>query len=261
MRRQLDMAHVLGLTAIGFAALAVLGLSVTLSYQFFSTIAPPDKPWFPFLGLGLTEGGFLLWMVGFLFTRHHPVHKTVALLMVVACALCSLTIAGWEFYSMLSDHYHLASDKGALQGISMLLLVIFMAHIVAFIVDLFTWYFVQPGHEFRNRNLIPMSDFNSDDHRNLIPKNASREELLTALRDEITGYLESGETAAPLEEMAFSQLASRAKEGASSLMKKAKNSIKRGRRAGRVRGQTNTSTNENTSIDGGNNGATFPNWQ
>ena len=262
MQKQFDMAHVLGLTAITLAALAVFGLSVTFSYSFFATIAPPDKPWFPFLGLGLTEGGFFLWMIGFLLTRHHPIHKTVALLMVLACALCSLVIAGWEFYSLLADHYHLASDKGALQGISLLLVIIFVSHVVAFIIDLFVWYFAQPGHEFRNRILIPMSDFNSGFDRNLIPKDTSREHL-TALRDEITGYLESGETDVPLEEegMTFNQVGTVLKGGASTVMQKVKSSMRRGKRAGRVPGRTSTSTAENTSTGDEDNGTTFPNWQ
>jgi hypothetical protein len=135
-RQQIDVAHVLGLVGKWLIVLAVFGLSITLSYMFFLAIAPPDKPWFPIAGLSLTEGGFLVWMFVFRMIRYHPIHKSIALLMSLACAACSLTVAGFEFYALLATHFDLLTNPLVSQYVAMFLLAIFAAHFVALIAEL-----------------------------------------------------------------------------------------------------------------------------
>jgi hypothetical protein len=149
MHREIDMAHVLGMFAKWTAIIVVFGFSITLSYMFFLSITPHDKPWFTYTGLGLTEGGFVLWMAVFMLTKHHPVHKAIALVMACACAFTSVVIAGYEFYALLSSEFALAHNALVIQAISILLEVMFAAHITAFISDMFASYFARPGHSFR----------------------------------------------------------------------------------------------------------------
>ncbi len=147
--RGISIAEVLGGFAKWAAIVVVFGFSITLSYMFFLSITPPDKSWFTFTGLGLTEGGFLLWMAVFMLTRHDPVHKAIALIMTCACAFTSVTIAGYQFYSLLSSEFALAHNALVIQAISILLEVMFGLHISAFCIDLISSYFARPGHAFR----------------------------------------------------------------------------------------------------------------
>jgi len=147
--RGYSIAEVLGSIAKWAAIVVVFGFSITLSYMFFLSITPHDKPWFTFTGLGLTEGGFVLWMAVFMLTRHDPVHKAIALVMSCACAFTSVAIAGYQFYSLLSSEFALAHNAAVIQIISILLEIMFGAHITAFIIDMFASYFARPGHAFR----------------------------------------------------------------------------------------------------------------
>ncbi len=249
--QQIDMSHVLGTIAKWGIILVAVGFSIALSYMFFLTIAPPDKPWFPWAALSLTEGGFILWMVVFMLTHHSPVAKSLALVMTCACAVCSLSVAGYEFYMLLAVKYDIAQNTGVIQTVSILLEVIFCFHFIALIIDLFASYFARPGNNFRNRNLIPLN-------RNLIPTNGVSIQELEAMRDAVTGQIESirdGVTADPLvsrqlpqpheDAMVFSQLAEVAKGAVSSATKKVKGFTKRGKKADPAPGQTNTNTDAN----------------
>src|SRR4051812_40413202 len=110
MSHQIDVAHVLGQVVKWIVIFAVFGVSITMSYMFFMAIAPPDKPWFAIAGLSLTEGGFLAWMFVYRMIKYHPVHKSIALIMTLACALCSLSVAGFELYSLLASHFDLLTN-------------------------------------------------------------------------------------------------------------------------------------------------------
>jgi hypothetical protein len=158
MQHQIDVAHILGQVGKWLIVLAVFGLSLTLSYMFFLAIAPPDKPWFPIAGLSLTEGGFLVWMFVFRMIRYHPVHKSIALLMTLACAACSLVVAGFELYGLLASHFDLLTNPMVAQYVALFLLAIFAAHFVSLIAELLVGEhqknpFVQRG----NRNAIPQN--------------------------------------------------------------------------------------------------------
>jgi hypothetical protein len=132
----IDVAHILGQVGKWIIVLIVFGFSLTLSYMFFLAIAPPDKPWLPIAGLSLTEGGFLVWMFVFRMIKYHPIHKSIALLMTLACAACSLTVAGFEFYGMLASHFDLLTNPLVAQYVAIFLLVIFAAHFVSLIAEL-----------------------------------------------------------------------------------------------------------------------------
>jgi len=147
--RGISIAEVIGGFAKWAAIVVVFGFSITLSYMFFLSITPADKSWFTFTGLGLTEGGFVLWMAVFMLTKHDPVHKAIALVMACACAFTSVVIAGYEFYALLSSEFALAHNALVIQAISILLEIMFGAHITAFIIDMFASYFARPGHAFR----------------------------------------------------------------------------------------------------------------
>lgn len=146
---RIDMAHTFGTIAKWVIIIIVFGFSITLSVMFFQNIAPPDKPWFTPAGLGLTEGGFILWMITFMLTRHQPVQKAIALIMACACGFSSLTVAGYEFYELMSEHYSIAQNTQIIQWVSILLEIIFASHLVALVIDLLAGYFSAPGHTFR----------------------------------------------------------------------------------------------------------------
>jgi hypothetical protein len=116
--RGYSITEVLGSIAKWAAIVVVFGFSITLSYMFFLSITPHDKSWFTFTGLGLTEGGFLLWMAVFMLTRHDPVYKAIALVMACLCAFTSVVVAGYEFYALLSSEFALAHNALVIQAIS-----------------------------------------------------------------------------------------------------------------------------------------------
>ncbi len=190
---QVDVAHVLGQVGKWLIVLAVFGLSLTLSYMFFLAIAPPDKPWFPIAGLSLTEGGFLVWMFVFRMIKYHPIHKSIALLMTLACAACSLVVAGFEFYGLLASHFDLLTNPVVAQYVAIFLLAIFAAHFVSLIAELLVGEnqknpFVQRG----NRNAIPQNhqqpgyvvyEQRGETNRQLSQRQRTDEELLAELRE------------------------------------------------------------------------------
>src|SRR5260221_12159237 len=136
MQQQLDMAHVLGTIAKWSVILIIFGFSLTLSWMFFLSITPVDKPWFTYTSLGLTEGGFIGWMLVFMLTRHHPVHKSIAVVMAVACAVCSLVVAGYVFYILMATRFDGNMNPLILQGLSIHLELIFVSHMADLIIGI-----------------------------------------------------------------------------------------------------------------------------
>ncbi len=130
-----DFANVLGNFFKLLAAVVVGGFAVVLEYAFFQSISPPDKPWFPYLAMSLTIGGFLCWMLSFRLIRHNPLHTMIAFLMMIGCAAASLVVAGTEFYSWIAEHYSITTSPLMYQNVTTMLLIIFCAHVVALIVD------------------------------------------------------------------------------------------------------------------------------
>lgn len=250
MQQQYSMAHYTGVFFKAFAVFAVFLLSAGLSYMFFATISPPDKPWFPYAAMGLTEGGFALWLAVFLLMKHDAFNKATALLMVVACAIASFIVAGTELHILFTDATGIANSASVYNFVQVVLEVMFAMHLSIAIVDVLHGYFSKPGNSFFNSqpgNLIPMQG------------NYSIEEL-QALNTTIAGYIDAarngGETANPLDSMTpqpqytpvslpnIGQIVSGA---VSSLTRKGKGSKRNTSQAGRVPGQTSETTGENTS--------------
>ena len=182
----MSIAEILGAFAKWSAIVAVFLLSATLSLSFFTTIAPPDKPWFPLAGMSLTEGGFILWMVVFRLTPHDTMSKAIALVMTVASAICCLAVAGYEFYGLMAAHFDLTMGGQIAQLVSILLEIIFMLHFSAFIIDLFAAYFAQPGHSFHAKPKTAYEDVRTSPPLALPQQAESRESVTPVTPREVT---------------------------------------------------------------------------
>ncbi len=93
--------HYVGVFFILLIGLGVFGVSVTLSFLFFSAISPASAPWFKYFAMSLTEVGFICWLAGFLWMRHHGSHSAVAFLMVCLSFLAILATAGTELFGLM----------------------------------------------------------------------------------------------------------------------------------------------------------------
>lgn len=145
----MSMAHILGSFGKWAATLSLFGFSVALSFMFFQAITPPDKAWFAWAALGLTEGGLALWMIVFRLMEHDEMLKSIAIVMVVACAVSSVTVAGTQFYLMLATHYDVSANPQIFQLVSIMLEAMFALHMGAFLVEMIAGYFANPQHAFR----------------------------------------------------------------------------------------------------------------
>lgn len=129
------MSHFLGAVLKYLGALAVLIFSISLSYSFFSAIAPADMPWFVWAAMGLTEFGLLCWLGVFMLQAHQSAHKTLAFVMIFVC-LAAVTYTDamelarlFKFTLFASSVYDYA------------LIVLLIAHFFALVVDFFISYF------------------------------------------------------------------------------------------------------------------------
>lgn len=250
MKQPLSMAHVIGGFFKFLAIFAPLALSALLSYLFFTTIAPPDKWWFPYFAMGLTEGGLVLWFVVFLLMRHEPFSKAWAMLMVIACGIASFIVAGTELHILFTSATGVTDNTDVYNTVQIVLEIMFGMHLLVALVEAFHYYFSQPGNSFfavQSGNLIPKSG-------NLIPQNAYSIQELQQMQSSITGQIEAMQTQggaseeSPLEyhPVMLSQVGTAISEGVSSLIKKGRDAVGSGNRAGRVHGKTNETTSENT---------------
>lgn len=167
------MSHFIGGFFKYLAALLIFVFSVSLSYTFFSSIAPANMPWFTGAALGLTEFGLICWLAVFMLQKHHDMHKTLAMIMIFVCVLAVI----------FTDAVELARQFGTTFFLSSIyyygLIVVFCAHLLALIVDFFISYFaVNP---FRGQGYSPTPR----------PKHVQ----------------ETGETERPLEQASFAQTA------------------------------------------------------
>lgn len=129
------MAHYLGAFFKYLAAAAILVFSVSLSYSFFVQIAPAHMPWFVWAALGLTEIGLVCWLAVFMMQEHHDAHKTLALIMIFVCLAAVLFTDSVELARLFGTTFFLASIY------YYALIVLFAAHLLAFVIDFFISYF------------------------------------------------------------------------------------------------------------------------
>ncbi len=236
-----DMAHGLGIFFKYLAAFLILSFSVTLGYLFFSSIAPPSIPWFVPAAMGLTEGGLLCWLAVFMLTKHDNAKKVIALLMIAACLVAVLVTDSVELASLFQVNFVITRS-----WVYLTLILMFAGHMLAFISDFFVSYFRE--HPFSEEKIIPST------HRNLIPKDAVEVEELEAhgyARPLVEQETVSLKHLSPMKRVLAleedTSIREAIKEGASTLMKKAKSSIKRGKTAAPAPGTMNTSTSGNGS--------------
>jgi hypothetical protein len=134
------MAHYLGALLKYLAALAIFVFSVSRSYAFFSEIAPPDMPWFVWAAMGLTEFGLICWLFVFKLQHHSDSHKTIAVVMIFVCVVAVLFTDAMELAKM----FHITVIIAGIYYY--VLIVLFAAHLIAFIADFFVGYFA--NHSF-----------------------------------------------------------------------------------------------------------------
>jgi hypothetical protein len=152
------IAHNVGGFLKYVAAAIILIFSVSLSYSFFSVLAPPDMPWFTWAALGLTDIGMLIWLAVFRLQRYHDGHKTIAFVMVLVCLAAVLYTDAME----LARLFHLVTLVSGLYYYA--LIVLLLIHFGAFALDEFmkeTEKFQREHGNFspsRNGNLIAIEE-------------------------------------------------------------------------------------------------------
>lgn len=126
-------------------ALAVVIVSISLSFAMFGSITPPDMPWFPWASLGLTDIGFLIWLIVFrtmaLREEHGQIqpeklqvfyrHKSVAFIMVWICLFAVLFTDAMELGKM----FHIVPLFAGMYYYAFIGLL--LAHMLALAVDEF----------------------------------------------------------------------------------------------------------------------------
>ena len=229
--------------ALKYAGAAiVLVFSISLSYTFFSQIAPADMPWFVWAALGLTEIGLLIWIAVFRMQRHHDAHKAIAFVMVLVCLAAVLYTDAME----LANMFHLTTLVSGLYYYA--LIVLLLIHFGAFALD----EFIKEGEKYSRvhgsyGNLIPIQARNG----NLIPEGDNRP-LALANPKEVTGEIET---------IRMEQTGELVKRGVNAVKKgvekvsgavnsttrKAKPSTNSGKMEGNAPGETNVTISESTS--------------
>ncbi len=131
MKKARGSGHYFGIFLLCVVALAVFAVSVTLSLTFFQGITPPDKPWFPYFGLSLTEGGFLCWLGAFLWVRHHAFHTFVEFTMTCASLAGIVATAGVELFSLMPGTTIDVHSSLFANVVGMVLEAIFLANIIS----------------------------------------------------------------------------------------------------------------------------------
>ncbi len=156
------MKHKLGVFFKFLSATLLFVFSLSLGYLYFSAIAPASMPWFTPAAMGLTEFGMIGWLFVFTLERHHDAKKTVALIMIFACLLATLTIDCTELAHLIHIEVVITSY------VYFVLIAMFAFHFLAFISDFLIGYFavhpfdsqlyVQPTQQHEHKEIAqPMS--------------------------------------------------------------------------------------------------------
>lgn len=252
------MSHFVGAVFKYLAATAIFVFSLSLSYTYFSAIAPSNMPWFVLAAMGLTEIGFICWLAVFMLQRHNDAHKTIAFLMIFVCMAAVLFTDAVELSHMFGTTFFLT------QYYYYGLIILLLAHFLAFALDFFVSYFEKYSFSGGGRKIQYAQS------GNLIPTNGGYSARPLALRNQPkdASPMEArslGQTAAPAnqipqqttasqdqEVVTLGQLASAAaasvRSGASTVMRKASRSKKPTKmEPALVPGQVNAITEESTS--------------
>lgn len=258
------MSHFIGAVFKYLAAAAIFIFSVSLSYTYFSAIAPGNMPWFTWAALGLTEIGFICWLAVFMLQRHNDAHKTIAFLMIFVCVAAVLFTDAVELSRMFGTTFFLT------QFYYYGLIVLLLAHFLAFTMDFFVSYFEKysfsgGGTKIRysqNGNLIPTSGgYNRPLALRNQPKDMTYPQMGAVSLGQVAAsnqnQIPQQTTATAQEEeevVTLSQVAqgvgAAVKSGASSVMKRVSHAKKPTKmEPAPVHGQVNAITIESTSTD------------
>ncbi len=128
-----SISHFIGGVFKYVMIIGVIGASITLSFMFFFSIAPADKPWLPYALECLTELGLVGWILVFRLQRHDTNSKGIAIIMICVCAAAVVT----------TDFLELQKLLGGLGIVGLVFVGLFAAHIIAFLFDQFAAYFAR----------------------------------------------------------------------------------------------------------------------
>jgi hypothetical protein len=176
------------------ATLAALLLSGILSFSYFSSISPAGMAVFPFAALSLTEGGLIVWTLIFTSMKHHRINSLIALVMIIACFVTTVTVTLAELIQLFQDHA-LINNQIVINGTLILLEIMLGCHLLAamsdFLIGKIEWLLTemaQPKEEH-----VMSSSF--DEH--LAWAKSLHPEQLEMLRIEATKRQQSGPLAVP----------------------------------------------------------------
>ncbi len=147
------MAHGLGKFILWLMVIGIFITSAVMSYTFFSSIAPPGKPWFAWFMLSLTEVGLAGWLAVFKLTNHNAIAKVIALVMIALSLLAVVVTDAMQLTIMMSDHGLIVRNPWLIQTAYYIFIVMFCAHFIALIADMFASYFAV--HPFRDSYAVP----------------------------------------------------------------------------------------------------------
>lgn len=135
------MAHGLGKFIAWLMVVGIFITSAVMSYTFFSSIAPPDKPWFAWFMLSLTEVGLAGWLAVFKLTRHNATSKVIAIVMIILSLLAVIVTDAMQLTIMMSDRGLISRNPWLIQTAYYIFIAMFCAHFTALVADMFAAYF------------------------------------------------------------------------------------------------------------------------
>lgn len=101
----------------------------------FWNLAFSQKDWFmAYLGFFMTSIAMLGYFYDFLYKAKGRTQKTVALVMAIVCALGSIATAAFGFKISAFDKYHFAFNESDIQLMSILVMVLVAAHLIALFI-------------------------------------------------------------------------------------------------------------------------------
>lgn len=233
------MSHLLGGLFKYLAAAAIFIFSLSLSYTYFSSIAPRGMPWFTWAALGLTEIGFVCWLAVFMLQKHHDAHKTIAFVMIFVCVAALLFTDAVELSRLFGTSFFLT------QFYYYGLIVLLLAHFLAFTLDFFVSYFEKYSFSGGGRkvsdehyaNLIRTSQTGRVRVRPFLAKPQPKEMALS----------QTAQIEAPKLKETMKEAGDTLKSGVNSATKKAKDFMKRGKQGVHAPGDEKMNTSRNTS--------------
>ena len=131
----MNVARMLGYGAKITVAMVVVVFLAVQSLNFFAFIFPPEQVVYSYLGLGLTGGGLIAYLMILKWTADTDLRKAVALVMLVVCLVGELAVAGFGMQVEAWEARGLALTAQDLTNMIWIVRVLALAHAVALILD------------------------------------------------------------------------------------------------------------------------------